>query len=277
MSINPSKNIANSSSYLDSNVSLTPYYCGHHTCPQGHYYGPITRDHYLIHYVLKGKGIFQIGKETYHLEKGQGFLICPNDITYYKADDNDPWEYRFFGFHGIDAEACLNRAKLNSDNPVFIHNTDDKLFKLLDQMLEIENMIKGRDIMFTGLLYQFLSILIEDSDSSLETENRKEQYVKKAITFIHRNYSNKTIISEIARFVRLERKYLTSVFKSVLGISPQEYLIKFRINRACQLMANKALTIGDIARSVGYNDPFLFSKIFKKFKGCSPKEFRDSL
>ena len=141
----------------------------------------------------------------------------------------------------------------------------------------IENIEKSRDIVFTGLLYQFFSLLIENSDNSLEPENRNDQYVKKAIAFIHRNYSNHTSISEIARVVGLERKYFSSVFKSVLGISPQSYLIKFRINKACQLIPNKELTIGDIARSVGYTDQFLFSKVFKKLKGCSPKDFKNSM
>ncbi|MGF7047731.1 AraC-like DNA-binding protein [Paenibacillus sp. DS2015] len=59
--------------------------------------------------------------------------------------------------------------------------------------------------------------------------------------------------------------------------SIQEYLIHFRVNKACELMMNSELSIGDISRSVGYDDPLLFSKIFKKVKGASPKHFRDAI
>ncbi|WP_438347971.1 AraC family transcriptional regulator [Paenibacillus sp. FA6] len=269
--------IVNSSSYIDSNVSLTPYYWGYHTCPISHKYGPATRDHYFIHYIIKGKGILQLNKETYSLTEGQGFLICPNDIAYYKADDHDPWVYTFWGFNGIDALNYLNRAQLNHSNPIFTHHYDDQFAEIINKMINLKNMIHSRDIMFTGLLLQLLSILIEDSNFEVKSEYTKDLYVKKAIDYIHRNYSNKTSIGEIAKFVGLDRKYLSTVFKSVSGISPQEYLVKYRINKSCELMANNALAIGDIARSIGYSDPYLFSKVFKKIKGCSPRDFRKSL
>ncbi|TBL70285.1 AraC family transcriptional regulator [Paenibacillus thalictri] len=273
----PEKIIVNSSSYIDSNVGLTPYYWGYHTCPAGHKYGPAARDHYFIHYIMKGKGIFQLNKDTYSLMAGQGFLISPNDICYYRADEDDPWVYTFWGFNGIDAAQYLNRAQLNSANPIFTHTYDDQLAQLIDKMIHLSTIIQSRDIMFTGLLFQLLSILIENSSGEIKSEHTKELYVKKAIDYIHRNYSNKTSIHEIANFVGLDRKYLSTVFKNISGVSPQEYLVNYRINKACELMTNPALSIGDIARSIGYDDPFLFSKVFKKIKGCSPRNFRNSL
>jgi AraC-like DNA-binding protein len=62
-----------------------------------------------------------------------------------------------------------------------------------------------------------------------------------------------------------------------MNISPQNFLINYRVERAVDLMQNPELTIGDISRSVGYEDPFQFSKIFKKIKGVSPSEFRNNL
>jgi transcriptional regulator GlxA family with amidase domain len=62
-----------------------------------------------------------------------------------------------------------------------------------------------------------------------------------------------------------------------LKTSPQEYLINFRIEKACELMQANLLSIGDIARSVGYDDPLTFSKVFRKLKGVSPSKFRSSI
>lgn len=262
-----------------NHMDLNMYRCGVEDCSPGHSWGPAVRDHYLIHYILSGKGNFQVGDNIYTLEKGQGFLIFPNVISKYVADIHEPWSYSWVGFHGIKAESYLRQANLTSANPVFSYTQDNVLKDYLSQMILTKDMIKGRDIKLLGLLYSFLSRLIEVSDGSNmdENENRKELYIKKIIEFIEMNYSRDISVSEMSHYIGLDRSYLYSIFKSYLNVSPQEFLINLRIDKACDLMKNNLLNIGDISRSVGYEDPLLFSKIFKKIKGSSPKEFRKTI
>ena len=77
-----------------------PVQYGEEQCNRNHSFGPCVRNNYLLHYVFSGKGIFQTENNTYHLHKGQMFLISPNQLTYYKADDSDPWLYRWIEFNG---------------------------------------------------------------------------------------------------------------------------------------------------------------------------------
>jgi YesN/AraC family two-component response regulator len=58
-------------------------------------------------------------------------------------------------------------------------------------------------------------------------------------------------------------------------MSPQEFLIRYRMDKASEFMLTNSLSISEISRSVGYEDPLAFSKIFKKIKGASPREFRE--
>lgn len=74
--------------------------------------------------------------------------------------------------------------------------------------------------------------------------------------------------------LKLDRKYLSALFKRTVGLPPQQYLLNFRIAKACELLAESSCTVGEIARSVGYQDPLLFSRMFKRVKGCSPKDYR---
>jgi len=90
------------------------------------------------------------------------------------------------------------------------------------------------------------------------------------------NYSRDISVMELARHIGLDRSYLCSLFKEYLKVSPREYLIKYRMDKACELMKNPSLSISDVARSVGYSDPLGFSKMFKKVKGCSPKAYRET-
>lgn len=57
-------------------------YCGIEECDPGHSYGPISRDEYLLHYVIDGEGIFQSDGKTYHIGKNEAFLIYPSETTY---------------------------------------------------------------------------------------------------------------------------------------------------------------------------------------------------
>lgn len=265
---------------LINNLDLKLYYCGTQDCSPNHSCGPAIKEHYKIHYIHKGKGIFRLGNETYHLKDGQGFLISPNVIAYYKADDKEPWSYSWCAFDGINAEAYLKRANLTNSNPIFEYNKDDKINKCFKEMIQSTNWEKSSDLRLQSLLYLFLATIIDEAilDSSYEeTKTNKNIYINKAIHFIHINYSRKIRVSEVAKFIGLDRKYISKLFKDIVGVTIQDYLISFRINKAKEMMKDKQLSIGDISRSVGYDNPLIFSKIFKKVNGMSPSKYRDSI
>ncbi len=263
-----------------NHTDLDMYQCGTELCEPGHYFGPAVRDHYLIHYIHSGRGRFCIGDSVFNLQKGQGFLIFPDIVTYYEADAEDPWHYSWVGFHGLKAESYLQQAGLTLHQPVFTCDNEDFVSNCFTHMIETRALQEGREMRLLGYLCVFLSQLIEQHGKArvyLQTGTRKEIYVQKAIEYIEMNYSRKMSISDLSRHIGLDRSYLGSIFKEQLDTSPQDYLINFRMNKACELMKNDILAIGDISRSVGYDDQLLFSKIFKKHLGMSPSEYRKGL
>lgn len=267
--------LAGNPSFLD--LHITQY--GLEQCWPQHDYGPAVRDHYLIHFILDGQGIFETGNRTYHLKKGQAFLIVPEAVTYYRADAADPWTYAWAGFQGIQAESYLRQAGLSMESPILDRIAPEIVERCIRQMHDSRALPSGRDLKLTSLLYSLFSHMAETNPPHApesRKDDRQDKYVNKVVDFIGTNYGNKISISQIANFVGLDRSYLCAVFKSRTGSSIQEYLIAFRMNKACGLMGNSLLSIGDIARSVGYEDPLLFSKMFKKEKGLSPRQYRNA-
>lgn len=260
-------------------TDLNIYQCGIEDCTSGYSFGPAVRDHFLLHFILDGVGVYQVGDKTHFLSKGQGFLICPDVITRYQADCENPWSYAWVGFNGLKAEMYLKHAKLSRSNLIF--NFKDMAFvrNCFEQMNLSNTLKKGRDARLHGYLYILLSGLLEDCGDGrfLEgSDSIQELYVKKAIEYIKMNYSRKISVSEIALYIGIGRGYLCKLFKSHLCRSPQDFLINFRIEKACELMNNSSLSIGDISRSIGYEDPLAFSKVFKKSKGISPINFKSN-
>jgi len=262
-----------------SKMDLKLYYCGTEDCDGGNSWGPALKDHYKIHYIHSGKGIFKVGDKTYTLSKGDCFLICPNIITYFKSDENDPWTYYWVAFDGINANSYLNRSNLSVTHPVINCENDDLLLNCFQEMFKGSQQDKSGDLRLLSSLYMLFSILMESTDNNaiLENSRLKDNYhVTKAIKWIEVNYSRNMTIEEISDFVGLNRKYFSKLFKQSIGMSPQNFLIELRFNRACELMKNPYLSIGEISRSVGYADPLLFSRVFKKFKGLPPNSYRKS-
>lgn len=262
-----------------NHTDLNVYRCGIEDCSSGYSWGPALRDHYIIHYVFKGSGKFIINNTSYLIEQGQGFLVPAGTIIYYEADKNTPWSYCWVGFNGVKAESYLSRIGISAHNPIFQCMDGDFLIECIRQMLASKEYRKSSDMKLLGLLHLFLHYLVEVTDAnkpSVDNSSTKEQYIKSAVEFIVMNYSMPISVHEVAHHVGIDRSYLFTLFKEFLNISPSEYIIQYRINVACDLMADTNLSIGEISRSVGYNDPLVFSKMFKKIKSKSPSFYRKS-
>lgn len=88
-------------------ADINPRICGVEACAPGHSFGPAVREYFLLHYVVRGKGIFRRGKREYTLQAGEIFVIRPGEVTYYEADMRDPWEYMWAGFDCAPPFAAL--------------------------------------------------------------------------------------------------------------------------------------------------------------------------
>lgn len=263
-----------------NHTDLYIYQCGSECCPSGHFHGPAVRDHYLIHFIHSGKGIFQVGDTTYQLKGGNGFLICPDIVTYYQADKKEPWHYSWVGFHGLKAESYLIECGLTAENPVFEYTEDDYIEKCFFEMADAYYLKRGGNVKRMAYLYLFLYKLIETNTQELyynSKESRHDYYINEALQFVEMNYSRKINVDMLSRYVGLNRSYLNSLFKEALGKTLQQYLIEFRVRKACELLENSSLRIGDISHSVGYPDQLLFSKVFKRIQGVTPSEYRKNI
>jgi AraC-like DNA-binding protein len=100
--------------------------------------------------------------------------------------------------------------------------------------------------------------------------------VKKAIAYLHQNYTRPVSRWEIAEAVGVSEDYLSRVFHHELNISPWDYLNRYRVLQSKQLLVNTTETIGSVARQVGFKDQAYFSRVFHKVTGVSPQGFRVS-
>ena len=257
---------------------LYVYCCGLSQTLPGHSFGPALKPHFMIHYCLSGRGKFTMGGKTYPLKAGYGFLIVPDELAYYVADDKDPWTYAWVGFGGNRAQAIVSQLGLSVNQPVFKSTASEDIYALVKDMMD-HNTFSVEDVLRrNGLLSMFLSVIASGiSVTAKSDQGSANDYVTKAQDYIRSNYCNPIKVSDIDNYVCINRSYLYTLFEKTLGISPQQYLTSYRIAKAVELLQLTSLSIESIAISCGYSDPLVFSKAFRQEKKMSPSQYRKSL
>ena len=104
-------------------------FCGYEKCERYQSFGPAVRPNYVVHYILEGEGDYVVEERRYHLKAGQGFIIEPNTVTFYKACPENPWTYVWVGFSGPRAPEYLYRLGYNHNHLIFGNPDQERMKK----------------------------------------------------------------------------------------------------------------------------------------------------
>ena len=224
-------------------------------CEPLHSYSYALPNFYLIHYVLSGSGTFIKNKEETKINAGEMFIIKPDNVYSYIADNDNPWEYMWFSFDG-DLAAMFNGL----DDVIKIKSN------IFTEMLDARDLKNTQHEFLLSKIYELISLLFEGEPS-------KNNYVKTISDYIKANYARKLYVADIAKAMNLNSRYLSRIFKKEKGVTIQEYIIKYKIKKAQSLLSN-GFNVSETAKAVGYEDVFTFSKVFKKYTGISPSNIK---
>ena len=255
-------------------------YFGSEQCAPGYSFGPFVRENYVLHIVRKGRGTLKKAGKTYEIVEAQAFLIFPGETATYQADRKDPWNYMWIGFHGFRAEGILLHAGFTRENPVVVIRDMESLNQAVRSLLAALDLTYSGELLRTAGLYLIMGLLAANHEQeaeghSDESHSTDYRYVKRAVDLITRSYRNHLKVEDIAKEIGISRNYLSGIFKREMGISPQEFLIDYRLEVAASLLRNTENQINVIALEVGYGDPLSFSKAFRRKYKMSPTDYRD--
>lgn len=253
-------------------TDINPVRCGWHKRQGGGFWGPSVPDCFNLHYVLSGKGSFTCKGTTVNLEKQHLFLTRPEIVIKQEADMEDPWLYSWISFEGESAASFLEACGFTQDCHTMYC---PELYGVFD---DIRRLNLHDEVPATYLCAQIFTIFdrLLRKNSTDNHDNPASQYCVKAVDYIRANYSSRITIEGISKNLGIDRRYFSRIFTRHAGVSPQRYLVDYRLERAKSLLSTGAYTVGEVATSVGYDDIFAFSKIFKKKYGVSPSKYSPS-
>jgi AraC-like DNA-binding protein len=235
-------------------------------------------DNILI-YCVQGKGHYIVDNKRYEVHANQ-FIILPVTDKYmrYWADIEDPWTIYWVHYTG-DNIATLNKS-LNlsiTNGPIHIPFNDKaietwhNIYQTLEMGYSIENLCNAN-----FCLYHLIAVFLFPQRHISNEKDEQVDIITQTILNMRNNLSKKLSVEDMARMHTLSVSHFSNLFRKATGMPPIDYFIQLKMQRACQLLYANGSKIKMVASELGYEDPYYFSRIFKKHIGTSPEQYRIS-
>lgn len=243
-----------------------------------------NHDHPSIVYIISGSCTYRIDEELYSVKKGD-VIIC-NPGVYHGctlSQDEEMLEFHI-GFTNINLKGMPPNYLISPSSVPILTMSKYELdfFKCYNEIiLEQERNDPGTELALKALVMKLIVILLKETyyieKAGVSCLYNVEYYdrtdlVNSIITYINENYSANISLDKIAKNMYLSPVYISRIFKDETGDSPINYLINVRLNKARALLSEGRLSIAAIAQTVGYQDAYYFSKLYKKHFGCPPSK-----
>ena len=231
---------------------------------------------YILIYNIGGLGTIQVDETEHSILPDHYFIIPPNCPHTYFADKTDPWSIYWIHFSGNKSKFFAKEVK----TPIPIERSktsriNERLALFMDLFQNLARGYSNDTMEYVNLaLPRLLSTFTHLQQYRVVNEVQTSNPVSQAVNYMLENTNNKLTLNQIAKQVNLSPSYFSRLFIARTGFSPIDYFIQLKIQRSCQLLNNQELTIADVAREIGIEDPFYFSRLFKKVMNSSPQAYR---
>lgn len=229
-----------------------------------------------MHFILEGKYRFLRGDSMYETQPGDIILIKPGThYEYWQADDNElnkhiwilfqPRPHWNLWINGENIDKQTLRLPINSEECI------SHIRALFLELLEISNTSSQYKNEF---LYNHLERILIQAQDYQSQGSSCDNRIKKACEYIQHNLARKFSVDDVAKACNLSASWLAHLFKDQMGVSLKHWHSEIRLQEAKKYLSTTKQPISAIAKQLGYEDPALFTKTFKKHLGCNPTDYR---
>ena len=238
---------------------------------------PKGRLDYQLLYIVSGKGHFYFHGEDRVVYAGRMVLIQPRQEQHYEYFGEDKPEVYWVHFTGSDVKNILRSYNIPMDDPIFYSGASSTYSYLFKEMIhELQNCKTGYEDLLTMYLRQIFLLVQRTRQEERPTVST---YIQEEMEFARRyfneHYNEPISIQEYAESRNMSVCYFQRNFKQIVKHTPMQYLLTIRVNNAASLLETTDYSMAEIAAIVGYEDPLYFSRLFRKIKGVSPRDYRN--
>lgn len=235
-------------------------------------------------YVLKGEMGLKWGDAVYRLRRGD-YCFIPRMIDHFEShsDPAVPYENLWVRFGSVLPLSVLHGCSDHYDYRIInrmLIECDTNNLRVLpelekDHPLTLETAVAG-----LSALYAAIGTALHRGDYFFIKRFEKEKTWKRRLLVKVREYINghldeKMTLARLASSMSVSTRHLGELFKNEYGLTVVQYINGQRMDRALQLLEDTTLNISEISAELNFSDVYYFSRLFKKYFGISPKDFRN--
>ena len=227
-------------------------------------------------YVKAGAGVLRTAQGECCIRAGDLLLYGANFLHSEASAEGEELALYFCGIDRLKLKDRAENTILGEGTPILstgeLRGEFEKYFA--DLVREVQQKPYYYDEISAALVKIILDLalrLLAQKDEENFSTNDSYRHARK---FIDENYEKIESIEDICRSVYISRYYLTHLFKEYGGVSPIQYVISKRMEKAKQLLSETALSVREIAEQTGYAETASFLKTFKKVENMTPSDFR---
>lgn len=244
--------------------------------PHAHHHGA-TRQHgaygTIVILAVTGRGACRTGQTVQTVSAGQALVIPARTAHRYWSDDSDPWTIAWMHVRGDDVSdferavhAEESATVVDVHEPLRAAGELERVLAAMEQDETMPNLLRA-----AGAAWAVLAQIAADAASGSQV---RTEPVRAAQLYLREHLDSPLRVDELAARVGLSTSHFSALFRRATGGGVVEYVKRLRIARASELLVTSAIPVADIARAVGYEDPFYFARQFRRVQDCSPTEFR---
>lgn len=252
------------------------YNSGFESIAPGDSHGLDQRNYYLIQYIAQGQGTYNIHNKKFSLYQGDVFFVFPDVPFIQRADSKKPWQLFWCGCSGTEIEDFLQKQGISLHSPV-LHGQNNKQIPLI--IHEMYSIMMRQPLEKYSLIGNFCLLLGELSKPNFFYRDfpvsREKTQLQKATHYIQEHINSSLKVQEVAQEAcGIHSSQLYRIFMSNLNMTPQNYIMKCKIEAACTMLKKTDMSAHEIAQYLGYLYTPTFYSQFRKLTGITPTEYR---
>ena len=244
--------------------------------------GHSNKDGFLLHFVTRGVLWHQVRSRSHLAHAGEACLLDISEDVRYGTAGPGVAEFYWVLFNGKDLPRMFNELRADQ-GPVFKPLAAPRMKALFRDLIAVtRDQPPGVELKGAALLLLLLGELFISRDPKLSFASVSghatplSDAIRKGIDFMCRHYDEPLAIKAIAEISGQRAPYFSRLFHHEVGMTPREYLSRFRVEQAKRLLGSTTRPIKSIAHSVGFPDENYFARVFVQTTGVSPRVYRRS-
>ncbi|EHQ29146.1 helix-turn-helix domain-containing protein [Mucilaginibacter paludis] len=229
---------------------------------------------YILLYCTEGSGYVEMGTNRYELTPNTYFIIPKNRPHHYGSYQSQPWSIYWAHFVGEHADLIYERYADKNGPDIRPIPYDKKRIDEFNQIISIlENSHHSRELEIANIsLFHFIASLVYNKETNPAFYDMDA--ISSSIAFMKQNIHDFFSIEELARQQNLSVSHYSKLFKIKTGHSPVQYFNQLKVHKSCEYLYFSSRSIKEICAELGFEDPYYFSRLFKKCTGLSPSNYK---